>query len=414
VKHAALGFACVLFGATSAWAEESAFRRSVPVGQGVSGYVQGQYGESQLSEDQLQQGGESKNQDRFELRRARLRADRGWDYAHAMAELDASTRDGNRVSLRRAEASLLVRANDAELPLAMLTLGLFDQPFGFELVESARTRVFLERTQGSRALFPSEADAGARVLGNAGFFTWSLALVNGETVDEGTPVIVDHNGAKDLVGRVGVELSPTDDLELSGGFSFLRGSGFHAGTPATKPSVVWIDYNENQVLDIGETVGVPGAAATPGSNFERFAFGVDLELTLDWLAGKTQIYGEVAVAQNLDRGLFVADPVASGIDVRQLSWFVALTHRFLEYGLVGFRVDAYDPNSDFLEERAGKLFPVSQVVRTYSPLIGAELPGRARLVFQYDFVDDLLGKDDRGVPDDLANDQWALRLQVEL
>jgi hypothetical protein len=394
--------------------EQSAFRRPVPLGLGVSGYVQGQYGESQLSEDQLQQGGASKNFDRFELRRARVRVDHGWDWAAAMAELDGSSRSGNRVTLRRAEASLLARGEGSEIPLAMLTFGLFDQPFGFELVESARTRVFLERSQGSRALFPSEADAGARVSGNAGFFTWSLALVNGDASDGSTPVIVDHNGAKDLMGRVGVEVAPTDDIGISGGFSFLRGSGFHEGTEATKPSVVWIDYNENQILDIGETVGVPGSAATPAENFERFAFGLDLELSLTWIAGKTQLLGEAVVAQNLDRGLFAADPVTSGIDVRHLSWFVALQHRFLEYALVGFRLDAYDPNSDFLEERAGKLYPVSQVIRTYSPLVGAELPGRARVVFQYDFVSDQLGKDARGVPDDLENDSWALRLQVEL
>jgi hypothetical protein len=47
-------------------------------------------------------------------------------------------------------------------------------------------------------------------------------------------------------------------------------------------------------------------------------------------------------------------------------------------------------------------------------MVGLVFPGRARLVFQYDHILDLLGLDARGVPTDLRNDQWALRLQVEL
>jgi hypothetical protein len=42
------------------------------------------------------------------------------------------------------------------------------------------------------------------------------------------------------------------------------------------------------------------------------------------------------------------------------------------------------------------------------------IPGRARLVFQYDFIRDFLGRDAAGIPNDLANDAWTLRLQGEL
>ena len=49
-----------------------------------------------------------------------------------------------------------------------------------------------------------------------------------------------------------------------------------------------------------------------------------------------------------------------------------------------------------------------------SPVVGLALPGYARLTFQYDVVRDLLAKDARGVPVDLKNDRWTLRLQVGL
>ena len=42
------------------------------------------------------------------------------------------------------------------------------------------------------------------------------------------------------------------------------------------------------------------------------------------------------------------------------------------------------------------------------------IPGRARLVFQYDATKDYQARDPRGVPVDLKNNAWFLRLQVEL
>jgi hypothetical protein len=118
-------------------------------------------------------------------------------------------------------------------------------------------------------------------------------------------------------------------------------------------------------------------------------------------------------ATNLDRGFFVADPVRTGLDIRHLSLYAAVVQDIKEYGFVGLRVDVYDPNADFFDTRAGKLIPTSQAVTTVSPLVGLQLPGIARLTFQYDSVRDALGRDARGVPADLRNDRWTLRFQVQ-
>jgi hypothetical protein len=76
--------------------------------------------------------------------------------------------------------------------------------------------------------------------------------------------------------------------------------------------------------------------------------------------------------------------------------------------------------------QGGTLLPTSQVVRTYSPMIGLMLPGfgtdtgfapasgRARLLFQYDVNRNEFGRDPRGVPTNLASDTWTLRLQGAL
>jgi hypothetical protein len=412
----------------------------LPFEWALSAYVQAQYEEHEDSQDQLQQGGALLNQDRFSVRRGRIRLDAAWRFAELGLEIDASTTRGAEVTVRRAEASLLYRDSrpyDARIerrsiregtpPIAMLTLGLSEIPFGFELVDSARDRVFMERTLGSQAFFPSEPDVGLRLSGGISFFRYSLALVNGEPVDDRvTRAGGDPTAHKDFVARVGVDVAPWKPLRVTGGISALRGKGFHPGSDATKGSLVWTDTNENASVEITEIGPAPGSAATPSEKFERWAAGVDLEVYVTTPIGKTMLYGEAALGSNMDRGLFVADPALTSIDVRELALYGALVQQVTPYGLLGFRFDYYDPNADFLESRRGKVLPSSLAVQTYSPVVGLVLPDpivpargqsyvdRARLLFQYDVVRDSLGKDTRGVPKELKNDRWTLRLQVQL
>ena len=101
-----------------------------------------------------------------------------------------------------------------------------------------------------------------------------------------------------------------------------------------------------------------------------------------------------------ERGLVIADPISSGADIREYGYFIALTQEITRFGAVGFRFDYYDPNSDFLDKRAGRQLPTSQRIRTYSPFLAVQFPGHARLVFEWDIIDDYLARDKRGVPSD--------------
>jgi hypothetical protein len=220
--------------------------------------------------------------------------------------------------------------------------------------------------------------------------------------------------AKDLSARIGVDVRASDRLRISGGVSALYGTGFHAGTDATKAGTTWVDLNQNGQVDPGELMAVPAMAATPSQDFTRWAAGVDLSIRLRTPIGWSMLYGEVTLATNLDRGLFVADPVTTGNDVRELGAYAAFVQEVMRYGLVGFRFDYYDPNADFFQATSGKLVPVSQAISTFAPVVGVQLPDRARLVFEYDAVKNLLGLDTRGVPTNLPLNWFAVRLQVQL
>jgi len=396
--------------------EQNATSRPVPTGLNISGYLQTQFESNQVSDDQLAPGGAPLNVDRFTLRRGRFRFDRGWEYANATLEIDANTTRGMSVGIRRAEGSLLYRGNNGyDLPpLVMLTLGVTDIPFGFELQESARVRPFMERSLGSSALFPTEMDVGLKLSGAMSFLRYAFAVTNGEPVDNLNRYPRDPNAAKDFSGRVGVETQPWKALAIAGGTSFYQGKGFHAGTDATKPSFGWLDINEDRVIQAGELQALPGSAATPSMNFKRWAYGLDLELTLRSKFGATRLLAEGFLASNLDRAYMIADPGLGSNDVREAGGHVALLQDVTRWGQVGFRASYYDPNSDFFNNVRGRQVPTSVAVTTLSPMVALIYPGRARLSFQYDFVRDSLAKDGQGVPTDAKNNQLTLRLQVEL
>jgi hypothetical protein len=220
-------------------------------------------------------------------------------------------------------------------------------------------------------------------------------------------------GAKDVAGRVGFDVGRADAWQITGGVSFLAGTGLHAGSDATNNGVIWRDLNENAVLDAGELTAVPGRAAIPSVTYNYWGANLDLGVRVRSRLGWTHVYGELSLASNLDRGVFPSDPVTNGGDIRQLGFYVGAVQEITRWALVGFRYDYYDANSDFLVTRRGRFVPASLAVQTFSPVVGVVLSNNARLLFQYDAIVDTLGRDARGVPTDLANDQWTVRSQVE-
>lgn len=379
----------------------------------LSGFIQPQLAISQLSQDAVSANGTALNQDQFVVRRGRVEIERFWKYAYTSLEIDMDTVHGPRVSLAGAEvAGFLPSKVEGQPPLARVGAGFADIPFGFELPDDSEDREFMERTLGSRAFFLGISDVGVQLSSALGPLRFVLAGLNGVpiTPDDSNTV---WNGQKTLVGRVGFDGRKEETFTLRGGVSFLKGTGFHEGTTATKSQLLWSDVNQDGTVTLNELTAINGQAATPSATFDRWAVNADLGLGIKSPLGWSRVYGEVTIAANLDRGYLVADPIATGYDVRELSWYVAAVQDVTPYALVGFRADSYQPNSDLFEARRGLFLPQDASVLTLSPLIGGRIPGLAKLYLQYDYVVDLLGRDERGEPEDLANDQWTLRAQVE-
>lgn len=378
----------------------------------------------QSSQDEVDADGEPLNDDRFVLRRARIRvsADRG--LTHVVGEIDANTINGPQVRPLNAEATFKWPASrpgrdpwvdERKLPNEawfMVSAGLLHTPFGFEPMEFAIRRPFLEQTTMSNALFPGQYDLGFRVLGGYKALNYALGIMNGDPIDERAFPGRDPNESKDLVFRVGTAVDVTPDVRVEAGVSGLSGRGFHRGRPATNDRLVWRDLNEDTIVDPIELQSISGSPAEPSSSFRRFAMGADLRVSFALpVVGELQLRGEIIRASNLDRGVIVADPVAATHDLRELGWYVGVTQELTRWAQIGVRYDRYDPDADAREREPFALVPRDLSFATWSFMAAARVP-YGRLVAQYDLRSNALGRDASGAPATLADDSFTLRAEA--
>jgi hypothetical protein len=363
-------------------------------------------------------GGQPLNQNRFLIRRARIKAESSFRYAEFLLELDGNTVRGPSFGLQRAEVSAVYRGADAPVdkaPLIGVTAGLILPPFGRQLPESPRLRPFMERTTASRAFFPSEPDIGAMLSGKLGFFEYAVAVINGEPAGQpaGFP-LRDPNSAKDVVGRLGVNADVSSVVKASGGVSLLNGTSTFRGTDGTKPVLNWTDLNEDGQLSNVELSATPGSAPSRSTNFKHWAINVDADVMVQTGLGQSELQGEVVIGSNMDRGLFISDPITSGHDDRQFGYYVGFLQDITRHAIVGLRYDYYDPRADVFTTQNGKVVPTKASMKTLSPMVGLRLPDGIKLYGQWDIIKDHLVTDERGVPADRKNNAVTIRLQGEL
>jgi len=387
----------------------------LPYGLALSGYIQA---DGQLfdrsSEDEVDPStGAPLNQTRYFIRRARLHLDVDHGRMAGSLELDANTVNGASVGLIDAEVRVRARSrDDSGRPWGDATIGLLRTPWGYEVGQRDQDRLFLERSAVSRAFFPGVFDLGVRLRGGWRFFDVQVALLNGDPLADRTFPVQDPNRAKDLVGRLGVS-GVRRRAAFAAGLSGLYGTGFHRGTPETKDVLVWRDQNEDGIVQLSEVQVIPGSAATPSSNFHRFALGADARLTIAVpRLGALDVFAEAMWAANLDRGLVPADPVATGRDLRELGVVAGLAQELGAHGVVGIRYDYYNPDDDASEPRALAVVPVDASFRTWTATAAWRWRALDRITVEYQHFTNALGRSASGAPTTLGGDTVAVRGQL--
>ncbi len=361
------------------------------------------------SVDQLDPStGEPLNQERLLVRRARLRAEGARGDLSGSLELDGNTVAGS--ALRLLSAELRYARGFGELDLTV-TAGLFKTPFGVEVPMADRQRFFFEPSRAARALFPGSYDAGAMVSGGWKMLRWSIAATNGALVGDAQFRGRDPSDSYDLVGRVGVAGGGCG-VSWSAGFSALTGRGFHPGAPATKDEIIWVDANENGLIESTELQVLDGDPATPSKGFDHRGLGVDLGGTW-WIPGLGwgRAAAELVIATNLDRGLLVGDPFEQSRDLRELGWHVEVEQQVAPWARLGARYDRYQPDRDATEVTGLELVGVDPTWQTWS-VVAALGDEERKLAIGYDHERNPLGRGQDGRPATRSADRVMVRAQV--
>lgn len=350
------------------------------------------------------------NEQRFLIRRGRLRAETRRDALSGSIELDGNTISGATARILSAQVGYTL--GERTKPLLVASAGLFKIPFGAEVPASERDKPFLEPPAFARALFPGNYDGGAMLQGSYGVARWSLALMNGAPVGDAQWQGMDASSSYDIVGRLGASIDGPYRSRFEAGVSAITGQGLHAGTPATKDELQWVDENQDGIVQTTELHIVAGMTATPSEAFDRNALGADIAVhwCLCWI-GTGTAFAELVAATNLDRGLVYADPIATGRALRQLGFAAGLVQNLGTYAQVGVRYDRYDADRDANDRQGIVLVGVDKVFSTLSVMATARWSD-ARLLVQYDHEKNPFGRGDDGAPTTRSADAVTVRAQV--
>lgn len=425
MKHAIPCFVALLAATSSARAQDASSPQGLPLasvqsaleGIRIQGFAQLDYLRLQRSSDQLSDGsGSPLNENRFTIRRARIRLDKHWTHVGVTSITELVAGDSLQQVGFEAFASLKPLSKQNLSPL-QFRVGLFPVPFGFESYdEPAPNRFFGERTLFVSSFVPGRFDIGAALSGRYDHLQWILALQNGEP--NGSPYAYsDPNDAKDVIGRIQMHASPFDDTTLSFASSFLVGKGFSAGSPPTKDSFEWRDLNEDGRVLPSELTPIPGSSARPSQNFRRWGLGADVQLrsAIPHL-GKSFIYGEAAFGVNLDRGVAPADPILLGRDQRGFGYYLAWVQELTKHATLGVRYEHYEPNKDDLELAGGLTVVTSRQFKTLTTGLAFNRSiatnAVARVLAEYEYQDNDLGRDASGRPANVDNNTFRLRFEI--
>lgn len=356
------------------------------------------------------------NDTRVLIRRARLRAELQHPLLSGRLELDGNTVDGPVARLLAAEVTLRDPWSvGAPVPWVAATLGLMKIPFGAATPERVDERLFLEAPTFVRAYSPGEYDLGLAIHGGWRALRYVVALMNGDPVGERGLGGLDLNARKDILGRLGIDLPLGPTTRLEAGASALIGEGLSPGRPTTKDELVWRDVNENGLVELTELQVIAGAAAVAPQSFERFALGADVRLSLELpYAGPTVLFAEVTWAANLDRGLYVADPVAAGRDLRELGWTAGIYGQPWTWLRWGVRYDRYDPDADAADALGGVRVPTDTTLSSLAVVLEWRPTTLGHLALGYEHRDNALGRGVDGAPARLPDDSLTVRAAVGL
>jgi hypothetical protein len=359
---------------TSAWFKDLGNLRNKYSGLSFTGYIQTQFQYADTAGATNFNGGnfQPSSNNRFYLRRARIRADYekrnkdGYLKSYFVVQFDGTDRGVNA-------RDMFGRLYENKYHNFILTMGLFNRPFGNELQYSSALRESPERGRMSQILMTVERDFGAMVSfapqdanNKWRFLNVDLGIFNGQgltsagTGNLASSVIGEFDQYKDIIARISLKKLPLNKAKtilLSAGISHLNGG--------------WRGGSAYRFTNHTDTAGKQVFSSEFNTTFingktPRIYTGADFQLVFNRKHGSFElraetIFGIQSAAYSNGNGSNSGSTVTPGIaptktigtktypdsiSVRNFSgaYFYAL-YKFFDKHQVFVKYDWYDPNT---------------------------------------------------------------------
>lgn len=295
----------------------------------VTGYIQTQW---TWDEARIKTG----DQNKFTLRRGRLKAAYGNSYGDAVFQIDVTE---NGVDIKDA----YLKAKLPEVDWVAFRAGVFDRPFGYEIGYSSSRRESPERSRVFLTLFPKERDLGVELILKTpkDYYLGDLMLSAGLFSGNGGQSKETDSG-KDFIGH----LSYTYKYDR---MSFGLGASLYYGG-------VRLAGNENQkVYKMSGKEFVEDKGKKMGDYADRHYYGVDGQYSIASPLGFTNLRGEYlwgTQAGAMGNSKSPTGAITSDIYSRNFSgYYLQLVQDIgtSKHSLVA-KIDGYDPNTKLLKD----------------------------------------------------------------
>jgi hypothetical protein len=238
----------------------------------LSGFIQSQFQIVETNGATTISGGdfEPNTNNRFILRRGRLKASFNSKNAEYVFQINA-TEKGIEVD------EIYVALSVPYLKTFTFTTGIFDRPLGYEIGYSSSMLESAERSRVMKSLCPDEKDLGAMLSVQTPessvlhFITLNAGLFNGTSSFHR-----DFDNRKDIIAHLFINQSAFSDL-----INYRLGISIESGgfDNQSKEHFVW---NNGFKMESNDTL----------AKAIRSFKGIDVECSINWLFGKTQLRGE--------------------------------------------------------------------------------------------------------------------------
>ncbi|QNK62261.1 porin [Pedobacter sp. PAMC26386] len=314
----------------------------------ITGYLQTQFQIAQSPGISSFSGGDfSENSDnRFIIRRGRLKIDRVDKYSSIVFQIDATQ---NGVQLMDA----FIQLHQPDNKRFQLTAGLFNRPFGYSIVYSSGYRDFPERSRVFQTLMPRERDIGAMLsyqpIKELHFLNLDLAVVNGSGL-----FARDYDSKKDVIGNLSFKFDSLANKKLHIGF----GASIYKGTVR--------NATESYYTDNGNGFTKNTAPENKGANLKRNYYGGNVQVQYDNTFGTSSIKAEYVTG--VQPGIAASNTVNGAVASTSFStqpptdlylrnftgYYIWFTQQILKSKFSAlFAYDVYDPNNKIKENQIG-------------------------------------------------------------